>query len=444
MRRLTAEKGRGRVLVFAPTEQGAAAALVRRMLPGATRGDFGLDGCTLAAIVVDEVHLWAQWSHFNEAMGHGIADVACTAAPVLFLTATLPPATVDWHLGALQLRRSDVMFVRQSVVGRRGVSLNIAIMGCESEMLDWSRDCTARFSETGGTQKLVVFCATTALAVTLQGKLESLSAGPDVRLFHGRLSDEKKVSVLDWFRSDGRVLLATCAFSVGVDVSNITRIVILGLPNSMSELFQELGRGARSERDEVVVDLLFCEAREMDVLGMKMERRRTSYMEGVHRAAEDFQTMVDWARRGGECRFATPARVLDDRIYCCISDEGIAQCDYCQLVCRQREMRDGQDVSMSSDIAAPATLSPYRPSSHGLTPPSSRASQLAPHMPTRTTPEEGTTRDDYAQEETLGDDAVDNVRSTHDILARADSRSKRVGLPLCMLALQAGLSRLRA
>ena len=74
------------------------------------------------------------------------------------------------------------------------------------------------------------------------------------------ISDEMKKKVLESFMTKGgklRLLIATSAFSMGVDCPDIHNIIRFGPPSSVVQYVQESGRGGRN--GNASVELLLCE-----------------------------------------------------------------------------------------------------------------------------------------------------------------------------------------
>lgn len=72
--------------------------------------------------------------------------------------------------------------------------------------------------------------------------------GVDVEIYHGQLRKENKHDAYDNFR-DGKnsVMLATKAFGMGVDISDIKTVWHFAAPGSVCDYVQEIGRAARAE-----------------------------------------------------------------------------------------------------------------------------------------------------------------------------------------------------
>ncbi len=88
----------------------------------------------------------------------------------------------------------------------------------------------------------------TIVYVTLQRTAEAVAqrlaeAGFSAQPYHAGLKDDKSAAVQDWFmRSELAVVVATIAFGMGVDKSNIRYVYHYNLPKSLENFSQEIGR----------------------------------------------------------------------------------------------------------------------------------------------------------------------------------------------------------
>jgi ATP-dependent DNA helicase RecQ len=91
----------------------------------------------------------------------------------------------------------------------------------------------------------------TIVYVTLQRTAEQVAerisaAGMTARPYHAGLEDEVRAAAQDWFlsSSDG-IVVATIAFGMGIDKSNIRYVYHYNLPKSLENFSQEIGRSGR-------------------------------------------------------------------------------------------------------------------------------------------------------------------------------------------------------
>ncbi len=103
----------------------------------------------------------------------------------------------------------------------------------------------------------------TIVYVTLQRTAEDVAtrlaaAGYPARAYHAGMKDEQRTHVQEWFMgSDDAVVVATIAFGMGVDKSNIRYVYHYNLPKSLENFAQEIGRAGR-DGDPSTCEMFVC------------------------------------------------------------------------------------------------------------------------------------------------------------------------------------------
>ncbi len=92
----------------------------------------------------------------------------------------------------------------------------------------------------------IVFCSSRRGVEKLARYLICSLRDPDIRFYHAGLSREEKQAVEHWYlRHPSAVLVATCAFGMGVDKADIRTVIHRDLPPSVEAYLQESGRAGR-------------------------------------------------------------------------------------------------------------------------------------------------------------------------------------------------------
>ncbi len=156
--------------------------------------------------------------------------------------------------------------------------------------------------------------STEAVAHFLQTK------GIEAKAYHAGLSTEEKNSTYANFVADRvQIVVATIAFGMGIDKSNIRFVVHMTLPKTIENFYQEIGRAGRDGLEAETL-LLFSA---QDIVQQKMfieDLPETPYKQ---HAFNKLDAMVRFAN-SESCRHQTVAAYFDDRINSCDT-----KCDNC-------------------------------------------------------------------------------------------------------------------
>ena len=104
----------------------------------------------------------------------------------------------------------------------------------------------------------IVYVSSTKLTEELAERLtrDGFPALP----FHGKMDSDIKVENQNRFKSNEiKIIVATSAFGMGVDKSDVGRVVHFEISNSLENYVQEAGRAGRDENIEADCFILFCE-----------------------------------------------------------------------------------------------------------------------------------------------------------------------------------------
>ncbi|MBR2313286.1 MAG: RecQ family ATP-dependent DNA helicase [Akkermansia sp.] len=210
-----------------------------------------LRGMEIALLAVDEAHCLSQWGHdFRpDYLRLGRVRESLGYPQTVALTATATAHVREDILQTLQLKEPAVVI---SGFGRE--NLDFAITHCESRKAKFER--MHRMIERW--KKGIIYCSTRKNVMLVFEELSSRHV--NVVAYHAGMTDEEREFSQDAFVS-GRadVVVATNAFGMGIDRSDVRFVLHFEIPGSVEAYYQEAGRAGR-DGEPAACELLFNHA----------------------------------------------------------------------------------------------------------------------------------------------------------------------------------------
>lgn len=193
----------------------------------------------ISLIAVDEAHCVSQWGQDFRSSYLGIGDFIAglpQRPPVGAFTATATERVRQDIVGLLGLRNPAV-----TVAGFDRPNLYFDVVKLETK---YKAAWVARYVADHPDESGIVYCATRKTTEALADTLNQM--GRPAVAYHGGMSpDARETAQRDFITDKVPVVVATNAFGMGIDKSNVCYVIHHNLPESIEAYYQEAGRAGR-------------------------------------------------------------------------------------------------------------------------------------------------------------------------------------------------------
>ena len=192
----------------------------------------------ISLLVVDEAHCISEWGHnFRpDYLKLPHYQHALNVPQVLLLTATATPAVIQDMQDKFAIDKDNII-----VTGFYRNNLDLTVLAAdEDEKIDTLKHQLSQRSN----EPSIVY-------VTLQHTAEQVAAALSrshfpAQAYHAGMDAERRHSIQQQFMNgDINCIVATIAFGMGIDKSNIRQVIHFDLPKSIENYSQEIGRAGR-------------------------------------------------------------------------------------------------------------------------------------------------------------------------------------------------------
>ncbi len=198
----------------------------------------------ISLFAIDESHCVSTWGHdFRpEYANLHVLKQAFPNVPMVALTATADRVTrkdILTQLGIPEAKTYISSFDRPN--------LSLSVLPGRNRIKIIQNFITERPRQAG-----IIYCLSRKNTETVAEALQK--AGIKAKFYHAKLPPDERAKVQDAFlRDDVQVIVATIAFGMGIDKSNVRWVIHYSMPSNVESFYQEIGR---SGRDGVKADTL--------------------------------------------------------------------------------------------------------------------------------------------------------------------------------------------
>lgn len=282
----------------------------------------------IALFAIDEAHCISQWGHdFRpEYRQLGRLRQLLPGPPIIALTATAEPHTREDILQGLGLTEA-----RTFVTGFDRPNIRYTVVDKIKPVVQLRDFLAAHPGEAG-----IVYALSRKRVEAITSDLNK--AGINGAAYHAGLSDDVRQEAQNAFQHDDiQVIVATVAFGMGIDKSNVRFVVHYDLPKNIESYYQETGRAGRDGLSAEALlffgygDIVI--ARSLIEQGYNQERKRIE----LHK----LNSMVAFGE-AQSCRRQILLGYFGDKL-----SQGCGNCDICLNPPRQIEVTEEARKALS-------------------------------------------------------------------------------------------------
>lgn len=289
----------------------------------------------ISMIVIDEAHCVSHWGH----------DFRPSYLKIKNFVASLPKRPV---VGAFTATATEA--VRRDIIDLLGlISPFVLITGFDRPNLYYEVKTTTAKEKTQKVLELlsdmpgqsgIIYCSTRKHVESLSFELNR--CGYKATRYHAGLSDEERNSNQQSFLFDEcNIMVATNAFGMGIDKSNVNFVIHYNLPKDLESYYQEAGRAGRDGSNAKCI--LFFSKQDIKIMEFLIDK--SNELENINESTKELLIENAHSRLNLMVKYCTQPGCLRNYILDYFNQKSPKRCENCGNCLNDKEPVDVKNIA---------------------------------------------------------------------------------------------------
>ena len=241
----------------------------------------------ISQIAVDEAHCVSEWGHDFRESYRNIKSFIEKLHKRPVISAFTGTATDEVKIDSMKLLGLHNPYIYSGNINRENLFISVLK---EEEKLEKIKDIIKEHEDESG----IIYCLSRKEVEYVYNYLNE--HGYSVCMYHGGINDDLKKQFQEDFLFERKlIMIATNAFGMGIDKSNIRYIIPVTIPKNLESYYQEIGRSGR-DGENAKCYLMY---NRQDIRRVEFLLNKSTNLKRREIALKKLQSMIDFCETDG-------------------------------------------------------------------------------------------------------------------------------------------------